>query len=228
MAVFGLLHGAFEGAWCWDLLTPELHRLGHETIAVDLPIDDVMATWDDHADVALQAFAGHDTIVVAHSRSGRMVPRLLQRGKFTDVILLSAAIPGGLRPPPYRSGGAPATGAVSKQARKVDDLGRTICTDEVAARLFSDCTADIVAWAMANARPQHELDVPDDSPWPPVNVSYIYGEQERAVDPVWIQRACRDRLGIEAMAYPGGHSLFMSRPRELAGALDSLVPESKR
>ena len=41
MAVFGLLHGAFEGAWVWEFLTPELRQLGHDAIAVDLPIDDI-------------------------------------------------------------------------------------------------------------------------------------------------------------------------------------------
>ena len=70
MAVFGLLHGAFEGAWVWEFLTPELRQLGHDAIAVDLPIDDITAGWDDHVDVALEAFGDKDTIVVAHSRSG--------------------------------------------------------------------------------------------------------------------------------------------------------------
>lgn len=50
MAVFGLLHGAFEGAWVWEFLTPELRQLGHDAIAVDLPIDDIggvreVASW---------------------------------------------------------------------------------------------------------------------------------------------------------------------------------------
>ena len=33
-----LVHGSYHGAWCWDLLTPELERLGHRVIAMDLPI----------------------------------------------------------------------------------------------------------------------------------------------------------------------------------------------
>ena len=30
---FVLVHGASHGAWCWDLLVPELNRLGHEAVA---------------------------------------------------------------------------------------------------------------------------------------------------------------------------------------------------
>lgn len=223
MAVFGLLHGAFEGAWTWEPLVPQLRRHGHEAIAVDLPIDDVTAGWDDHVDVALDAFGDKDTVVVAHSRSGRMVPRLLERGKFSDVILLAAAVPGGILRPPYRSGGIPGLGAATVRSRATDSLGRTLCTRAVAERLFSDCPPGTVDWALAKVRPQHELTVPDDTQWPDVRVAYVYGEQEPVVDPEWIRLACRERLGIEPVGLPGGHSLFVSRPAELAQTLDALV-----
>ena len=34
---FVMIHGGYHGAWCWDRLTPELERLGHEVLAIDLP-----------------------------------------------------------------------------------------------------------------------------------------------------------------------------------------------
>jgi alpha-beta hydrolase superfamily lysophospholipase len=34
---FVLIHGGFHGAWCWERTIPELERLGHEAIAIDLP-----------------------------------------------------------------------------------------------------------------------------------------------------------------------------------------------
>ena len=121
-------------------------------------------------------------------------------------------------------GGAPSAGAVTAQTRKTDPLGRTVCTREVAERLFDDCPPGTVDWALAKVRPQHELPVPDDTRWPDVRVAYVYGEQEPAVAPEWIKLACRERLGIEALGMPGGHSLFVSRPAELARTLDSLAP----
>ena len=39
MANFGLIHGAWHGAWCWTRVIAELQALGHEARAVDLPID---------------------------------------------------------------------------------------------------------------------------------------------------------------------------------------------
>ena len=32
-----LVHGAWHGAWCWDLLRPHLESLGYSTAAVELP-----------------------------------------------------------------------------------------------------------------------------------------------------------------------------------------------
>lgn len=34
---FILVHGAFQGAWCWERVIPELERRGHSAVAVDLP-----------------------------------------------------------------------------------------------------------------------------------------------------------------------------------------------
>jgi alpha-beta hydrolase superfamily lysophospholipase len=34
---FVLVHDAAHGAWCWELLIPELVKLGHEAVAIDLP-----------------------------------------------------------------------------------------------------------------------------------------------------------------------------------------------
>jgi len=36
VTTFGLIHGAWHGAWCWERLIPELERRGHRAVAVDL------------------------------------------------------------------------------------------------------------------------------------------------------------------------------------------------
>lgn len=37
MAHFVLIHGAFDGAWCWSQLADELRAAGHTVLAPDLP-----------------------------------------------------------------------------------------------------------------------------------------------------------------------------------------------
>ncbi|MBO0729524.1 MAG: alpha/beta hydrolase [Acidimicrobiaceae bacterium] len=227
MAIFGLVHGANCGSWCWRLLVPELERRGHVCRLVDLPTDDVSAGWDDHIAATLDAFPDPETIVVAHSRAGRMIPLLLQRQRFRKVVLVSASIPGGMTPPPYQSPSVPPRRVLDNLPPfQLDDLGRTVCTPERARlTLFSGCSPEVLAWALPLLRPQHELPVPDPVHWPIADVEYVVPEDDRAVDPAWMRMAARERLGVEPIDVPGDHSPFLSRPGPLADVLHRLASE---
>ena len=76
MTTFALVHGAFHGAWCWDLVRPELESRGHRTVAMDLPCDDPGAGSARYAEVVAEAIRdeGDDVIVVGHSLAGLTVP----------------------------------------------------------------------------------------------------------------------------------------------------------
>jgi hypothetical protein len=39
----------------------------------------------------------------------------------------------------------------------------------------------------------------------------------------WIHAACRDRLGVKPIGIPGGHSLVISRPRDLVEQMSALT-----
>src|SRR5258707_7666606 len=62
--------GASDGAWCWDLLVPELNRLGHEAVAPDLPGHGTRATetatLSGYRDALVEQLAGDD-VLVGHS-----------------------------------------------------------------------------------------------------------------------------------------------------------------
>ncbi|HET7846218.1 MAG TPA: hypothetical protein VFL72_01925 [Acidimicrobiia bacterium] len=40
---FILVHGAYHGAWCWELVGRDLTDRGHRVVAMDLPIEDPTA-----------------------------------------------------------------------------------------------------------------------------------------------------------------------------------------
>src|SRR5205807_1207149 len=68
---FGLIHGAWHGAWCWEPLVAELERRGHRAMAVDLPCDDPAATTMDNAKLVADALGdADDVVVVGHSLGG--------------------------------------------------------------------------------------------------------------------------------------------------------------
>src|SRR5437870_7882996 len=72
VTTFALVHGAFHGAWCWDLVRAELESRGHRTIAMDLPCDDPEAGNVRYAEVVTGAIndVGDDVILVGHSLAG--------------------------------------------------------------------------------------------------------------------------------------------------------------
>ena len=54
MSTFVLVHGAWHGAWCWERFVPELEIRGHTAIAMNLPVEDGAATFDDYALVVIR------------------------------------------------------------------------------------------------------------------------------------------------------------------------------
>jgi pimeloyl-ACP methyl ester carboxylesterase len=82
-----LVHGMSHGAWCWELLGPRLQRAGHRVLAVDLPGHGRRVHERARASVAgyAQAVAdammlagAHDAIVVGHSMSGIVIPKVAE------------------------------------------------------------------------------------------------------------------------------------------------------
>ena len=81
MTTFALVHGAHYGAWCWELLQPELRKRGHESLAVDLPIEDPTLGASAYADVVIDAIGdrGDDVVLVGHSMGGLVIPVVAER-----------------------------------------------------------------------------------------------------------------------------------------------------
>ena len=105
MATFGLVHGAWHGAWCWEALIPELQARGHTAIAMDLPSDQRAATVADYAAVVAAALPdAPDLVLVGHSMAGRVIPLVPLRRPARLLVFLCALIPDREGEPPDRDG----------------------------------------------------------------------------------------------------------------------------
>ena len=89
-----LVHGAFHGSWCWDFLTPELERLGHRVITVDLPISDPTLGAADYART-IEASLPPDSepILVGHSMAGLVIPLVAANRPIRTLVFLAAFLP---------------------------------------------------------------------------------------------------------------------------------------
>ncbi len=248
MSLFCLVHGAFQGGWCWDLLVPYLEEKGHDTIVMDLPIEDPSASLSQFADVVLQRLpkAEDDIVLVGHSMAGTVIPLVEQAHPVRKLVFLNALIP------------YPGTCTLDQFCHHLDSetlnalnyhpkessqlspfydepylfnpvsIGRDFSDEAVLTELFyEDCQPDILSWALSKTRLQRAMayifEVNPLKSLPPVDYQYIFCTDDLIISPAWSRHAARKRLGVEAIELPGGHCPHLSRPSDLAAILTDKI-----
>jgi pimeloyl-ACP methyl ester carboxylesterase len=225
-----LVHGSYHGAWCWDLLRPELEGLGHRVITMDLPISDPALGAADYATVVADALdpAG-DTLLVGHSMGGLIIPLVAARRPVRRLIFLAAFLPSPGRSANDQRATEPIDGRLPPTTAEWTDLGENVWMvgpNTATELFFHDAPADVALWATERLRPQAYGVLGEVTPlaaWPEVESRYIVCRDDRATNPEWGRAAARERLGVEAVEIDGSHSPFLTRPVELAGLIDSLT-----
>lgn len=216
-----LVPGAGGGAWFWHRLVPELRRLGHEAIPVDLPAADDQAGLSAYADTIV-ATAGDRAPVtlVAQSMGGLSAPLACDRLEVAEIFLVNAMIPA-----PGETGGdwwtRTGQGPASRElaVREGRDPDAPFDPLEV---FFHDVPAAVTAEGMSTAPGQSDTPFGEPWPltaWPDVPTRVLSGEHDRLFPVEFQARIAKERLGLTAETLPGGHLLALSRPEELAARL---------
>ena len=226
MSTFALVHGAWHGGWSWDRLIPVLEARGHHALAVDLPSEDASAGCAAYAHVVVEALRGVDenVVVVGHSLGGLTIPLIAAARPVQRLIFLCAILPQPGRS--FAAQSAEDAGALSPDlgaAQLVHPDGSTSWPEQAAIdRFYHDCAPDDARWAASRLRSQSWKCVDEITPlaaWPAVPSTVILCTEDRVVMTDWSRRSARERLGVEAIELPGGHSPFLARPAELAAVL---------
>lgn len=225
-----LVHGSYHGAWCWDLLRPELERLGHRVITMDLPISDPARGAADYAQVVDDAIGpGIEPMLVGHSMAGLIIPLVAARRPVHRLVYLAAFLPAPGMSANDQRGAEPIDGRVPPRTAEWTDLGDGVWmvgANTATELFFPDAPPALARWASQRLRPQAYGVLNEITPmtaWPDVARSSIVCRDDRAINPDWVRAAARDRLGVEAIELEGGHSPFLVRPAELARVLHSLA-----
>ncbi|WNN89572.1 alpha/beta fold hydrolase [Gloeocapsopsis dulcis] len=246
MSVFCLVHGAFQGTWCWDLLIPYLEAQGHKTIAMDLPIENASATLSQFADAVIQALpkTDDDIVLVGHSMAGTIIPLVAQAVNVRQLVFIAALLP------------YPGTSTLDqfshhldsdtlkslnyqpKDPRKLEQfhdepnmyepasVGKDFSDEAVLKDFFyDDCPLEVTQWAISNSRSQQSLAyIFEPNPLkalPKVERKYIVCTNDRIISSTWSRYAARKRLGVEAIELASGHCPHLSHPGLLASVLTS-------
>jgi pimeloyl-ACP methyl ester carboxylesterase len=202
MASFSLVHGAWGGGWCWDLLRVELERRGHVVHAPDLPCADVSSGVEEYAAAVPAA-----DVVVGHSLGGFTIPYVEARTHVFVCALLSGT--------GWRNVFAPGFGG----GRRSDELGRSYYADPTVAAAEHQYPPEHAHLA-SRLRRQAQFDADPVAVERPV---YVVCARDAVIRPDWQRHLARDVLGVEPLELEAGHSPMLERPRELAAMLDNLV-----
>ncbi len=217
MTTFIFIHGAGGRASQWDLVAAELRPLGHQVVAMDLPCEQHVGL-DAYVDAVVGAIVGAvgdrraDLVLVAQSLAGFIAPLVATRVPVEEIVLLAAMVPR-----PGESGGEwwASTGheaAVAAQGLPDDSL-ETLFVHDVPAEVLA---------ATEPPRTQTATLFEDPWPleaWPDVPTRFLLCRDDRFFPADWLRNIVRDRLGIDPVEIPGGHTAFLSQPAALAHAL---------
>jgi pimeloyl-ACP methyl ester carboxylesterase len=225
-----LVHGSYHGAWCWDFLRPELERLGHRVITVDLPISDPRSGAAEYAATVERALEGSDRpLLLGHSMAGLVVPLVAAHRPVHALVLLAAFLPQPGTSMDDQRAAEPIDGRVPPTTSEWTDLGDDVWMvgpNTATEIFFHDATPSAARWATSRLRPQAYRVMHETTPlttWPDVDVASVVCRDDRAINPEWVRSAARDRLGVEPYELPGGHSPFLTRAAELARLLDAIA-----
>jgi pimeloyl-ACP methyl ester carboxylesterase len=230
MATFVLVHGGGHQSWHWCLLRPILERLGHETIAPDVPMNDANAGAGDWAEVIVEAVADlggrDDLILVGHSLAGLALPIVAARVPPRRMVLLCANVP--MPGVSYEEYLVDHPDAVIVPPLMSDEQERVTFSWEVAREVFyGDCDEALAREAYEHLVPSAAMVAMREKcplvAWPDTLTTYVLCTDDRIIGPNWSRQVSVDRLGTPAIELPGSHSPFLSRPEHLASVLNGLA-----
>ncbi|KAJ5139059.1 uncharacterized protein N7515_003907 [Penicillium bovifimosum] len=236
-----LVHGAWHGAWCWKFQIPALEALGYAVEAVDLPCTSGIAgttQFDDAAYVRSvvksHLSADERVVVLAHSYGGPIasaaIKGLADQGVLGLIALCAYVFPGGMD----QGAVIRDMGGLPYATWDVPSEGLFLVNDPRSFFYPPDVAADEVNWAMPRLRPQSmaaNMGIVPPQAWEDDSyvgrLGYIRCTADLVI-PIQLQDdMVAGAGGLEKWVVHtlegSGHSPFLSRPHEVAAAVQEIV-----
>jgi pimeloyl-ACP methyl ester carboxylesterase len=228
VSTFVFVHGAWHGAWCWSRLLPQMEARGHQSVVMDLPVEDGTATLQDYADVVLASYPPdlHDVVLVGHSLGAMVLPLVAVSRPVSLLVFLCGLIPN-VNGRPWDD--APPIGRPGAHQTETLDDGSSVFTAFESARFtfYADCDLQDAKWAYERLRRQNSCSLWDRRyplrRLPATPRAAIAALDDAAITIEFSRTITRRRLGVDPIEIPGAHSPFLARPGELAMLLDELT-----
>jgi hypothetical protein len=217
-----LVHGTTQSPEGWRLLIDELVSLGHRATAVDLARFGESMTATEYGQSLADQLSGVDVdVVAAHSGSGLLLPAIAAATNAAWQCYIAAFIPDGRRSLLDEVDADPTA------VFHAPWIGVDPTTDHDAARrfLFHDCKPSVADWAATTVRrfiPTRAYSEPAPVV-PSISAISIVPRSDRTLRSAWMIAESKRRLGVGPIVVPGGHCPHVSRPRQIARIITSIV-----
>ncbi len=234
MSTFVLIHGSWQGAWCWGRLTPLLRAQGHTVVASDLPGHGADQTpfgaisLNSYAEAVRQALSAcqEPAILVGHGMAGMVITQaaVAVPERVRSLVYLAAFVPAKGQSADELSRGD--VGSIAEQfayASK-DGLSLFIPKSIVREALYGDCDPEAVAWALERMRPgplgpNREAAAYDPEALRSVPTFFVECTRDRAISLARQQQMRRPFKFKGVFTLESDHSPMISHPKELAEIL---------
>ena len=244
MARIVLVHGAFGRAACWDRVIPGLRSAGHLVTAIDLPGhgDDptpvAEVTLDRYAERVCEVLAeGPPAVLVGHSMGGMVITQAAARcpSRVARLVYVAAFLPwDGMSLIDMTQ--LPEAAGDSVQANLVvegDPPVATMPPESVREALCHCADDEAAAWAASirSGQPVAPFTNPAalgghgdaSDAFAALPRAYVVCLQDRAIKPA-LQRRMLETAGCQpVIEVDTDHSVWASRPDELAAALNRIA-----
>lgn len=217
-----LVHGAWTGAWAWDLVVPELEKRGVTATAIDLPSRTAAGSLAADAQAVRDAVAalGEPAVLVGHSYAGMVITDASAgNDDVAHLVYVCAALPQEGQPVGDLLASDPSPSAVGDEIQPADDGTGTV-SDAGARIVFSDATDE----QFASVRPKmgsHAMNTFGETAsglgWQQHPSTYVVTTQDKIFSPE-LQRTLA-KNATQSVDIDAGHGPMLTKPSELADAI---------
>lgn len=245
MAGFVLIHGSWHGGWCFDPVAEILRARGHTVVAPTLP--GMGGTPEEIASVTLDGWGefaaqhcralkaelnGAPVVLAGHSRGGLVVSTAAEadpQAMDALVYICAMMLPNGLSRAEFKALEGPNPG-FDGIISKVDGADATVVDPAHAAAIFAQLSPpDLVEAVLPrllsepHAPRSQKLHLTPER-WGALPRTYVECMQDRTI-PIASQRKMQEfSPGAKIVTLDADHSPYLSRPVELADALEAAIP----